>query len=235
MTTEPLALAKPCVDFGLATNAAAPMLAFWQGEVGLKLDHELPIRRGLIQHRHDIDGTVLKINVFEASLPATPPSGYLELLIARPGLSAPQPLTDPDGNRVSLWPAGRDGVDQIAVRLGVRDLAAHRHFYADVLGLPEAMPPAEAELAFAVGRSKVFLSHDPNAPADATMEGPGWRYITLQVFKVDEVHARVVAAGGREGRAPVTLGDTARISMVRDPDANWIEFSQRRSLVGSLN
>jgi lactoylglutathione lyase len=44
----------------------------------------------------------------------------------------------------------------------------------------------------------------------------------------------VLAHGGREARAPVTLGSTARISMVRDPDGNWIELSQRASLTGSL-
>ena len=44
----------------------------------------------------------------------------------------------------------------------------------------------------------------------------------------------VLAHGGREARAPVTLGTTARISMVRDPDGNWIELSQRASLTGSL-
>ena len=35
--------------------------------------------------------------------------------------------------------------------------------------------------------------------------------------------------------APVTLGTTARISMVRDPDGNWIELSQRASIAGSLD
>jgi lactoylglutathione lyase len=34
--------------------------------------------------------------------------------------------------------------------------------------------------------------------------------------------------------APVTLGTTARISFIRDPDGNWIELSQRASLTGSL-
>jgi len=66
------------------------------------------------------------------------------------------------------------------------------------------------------------------------MTGRGWRYITFQVFKVDEDHARVLAAGGREAMAPTTLGTTARISMVRDPDGNWIELSQRASLVGAI-
>jgi lactoylglutathione lyase len=38
----------------------------------------------------------------------------------------------------------------------------------------------------------------------------------------------------REGLAPITLGDVARISMILDPDGNWIELSRRASIVGSL-
>ena len=44
----------------------------------------------------------------------------------------------------------------------------------------------------------------------------------------------MLTSGGREGLAPVTLGTTARISMVLDPDGNWIELSQRASIVGGL-
>nr|QQZ50882.1 VOC family protein [Phenylobacterium glaciei] len=66
------------------------------------------------------------------------------------------------------------------------------------------------------------------------MSGKGWRYITFQVFKVDEEHARILEQGGRQAMPPTTLGATARISMVRDPDGNWIEISQRASLVGTL-
>ena len=35
--------------------------------------------------------------------------------------------------------------------------------------------------------------------------------------------------------APVRLGDVAYISFVRDPDGNWIEISQRKSITGSLD
>jgi lactoylglutathione lyase len=31
------------------------------------------------------------------------------------------------------------------------------------------------------------------------------------------------------------LGDVASISFVRDPDGNWIEVSQRKSITGSLD
>lgn len=34
--------------------------------------------------------------------------------------------------------------------------------------------------------------------------------------------------------ASVTLGTTARVSMVRDPDGNWIELTQHASITGSL-
>lgn len=226
-------LAKPRVDIGLSTNNLAPMLAFWQGEAGVPFDHLLKIRRGQDQHRHDALGSVLKINHMADPLPDNPPSGYLELIIARPGLAAPQALTDPDGNRLSLAPPGHEGVGQIGIRLGVRDLSAHRRFYAEGLGLTEEPHPTGA--AFRAGETLLILEQRADAPADAAFPGKGWRYITFQVFKVDEEHARVLAKGGREAMAPTTLGTTARISMVRDPDGNWIELSQRASIVGSLD
>ena len=221
-------LAKPRVDIGLGTNHLEPLLRFWQDEAGTPFDHLLPIRRGQDQHRHDANGSVLKINHHAEPLPANPPSGYRELIIARPGLTEPRSLADPDGNCVTLAPPGFGGVSQIGVRIAVRDLAAHRRFYREALGLAE-----EAPGRFWAGESLLILEESPDASADVDLRGPGWRYITFQVFKVDEEHAKVLAHDGREGLAPVTLGTTARISMVRDPDGNWIELSQRASIVGS--
>lgn len=222
-------LAKPRLDIGLSTNRLAPLLAFWQGEVGLRFDHLLKINRTQDQHRLDVRGSVLKINHHQDPLPDAAPSGYRELLIARDGLAAPHPLADPEGNRVTLVPPGHEGVTQIGVRLAVRDLEAHRRFYREALGLRE-----RRKGVFRAGESLIFLEQDASAPSDADMRGPGWRYITFQIFKVDLTHAGVLARGGREALAPVTLGATARISMVRDPDGNWIELSQRASIVGSL-
>lgn len=96
---------------------------------------------------------------------------------------------------------------------------------------PRSGPSSPSEITSDTSPS---LEVSPDAPADAQVQGPGWRYITLQVFKVDEEHAAVLARGGREAHAPITLGTTARFSMVRDPDGNWIELSQRASIVGSL-
>jgi predicted enzyme related to lactoylglutathione lyase len=223
-------LAKPGLDIGLATNDLAPMLAFWQGEAGVAFDHVLKLSRTQEQHRHDMLGSVLKINDRLDPLPDNPPSGYRELMIARAGLVEPRSMADPEGNRVALVPPGHEGVSQIGVRIAVRDFDAHRRFYAEALALPEARPGV-----FRAGESLILLEQDPGAPADAQMQGPGWRYITFQVFKVDEEHAAVLAKGGREAMPPTTLGTTARISMVRDPDGNWIELSQRASIVGSLS
>ena len=222
-------LAKPRVDIGLSTNDLKPILAFWQEEAGVPFDHLLPIRPGHDQHRHDANGSVLKINHHAEPLPAAPPSGYRELIVARDGVHEPTALRDPEGNRVSLAPPGWEGVTQTGIRLAVRDLAAHRRFYREALELPEARAGV-----FRAGETLIFLEESPDAPANAQMRGPGWRYITFQVFKVDEAHAGALARGAREALAPVTLGQTARISMIRDPDGNWIELSQRASIVGSL-
>lgn len=224
-------LAKPRVDIGLNTNNLDAMLAFWQKEVGLAFDHLLPIRKGMKQHRHDALGSVVKINHYDAPLP-DPPSGYCELLIARGGLAAPRRMRDPDGNSVSLVPRGMGGITQIGIRLKVRNVDAHARFYSDGLGLTKE--PSEHAAAFRAGETLLLIDESRDAPSDATMEGKGWRYVTFQVFKVDQEHRQVIARGGREAMAPTTLGATARISMVRDPDGNWIELSQRASITGSL-
>jgi catechol 2,3-dioxygenase-like lactoylglutathione lyase family enzyme len=226
-------LAKPRIDFGLTTTNLEPMLQFWQDEVGLPFDHLLPIRRGHDQHRHDALGSVIKINHTAGPLAEGPPTGYRELYIARPGLPAPKPMVDPDGNRVTLVPPGWRGIGQIGVRLAVRDLAAHRRFYTEALGLAEE--PWEGGAAFRGGESLLIVEQSADAPSPDVRPGAGgWGYITFQIFKVDREHAFVLAHGGGQAVAPVTLGTTARISMVTDPDGNRIELSQRASIVGSL-
>ena len=225
-------LAKPRVDIGLNTNRLEAMLAFWRGEIGVPFDHVLPIRKGQKQHRHDLLGTVLKINHFEAPLPDAPRAGYNEVLISRQGLASLKVLKDPEGTIVTLVPPGTLGIHQIGIKLKVRDLEDHKRFYSEALGLSEI--PHARGAAFQAGETVILLEESDDAPADATFQGPGFRYITFQVFKVDVEHARILERGGREAMPPTTLGTTARISMVRDPDGNWIELSQRASITGSL-
>lgn len=225
-------LAKPRVDIGLNTNRLEEMLAFWQGAMGVPFDHVLPIARGQKQHRHDLNGSVLKINHFAEPLPHAPLAGYAEILVARPGLTDMKFSRDPEGVLVGLVPPGTLGIAQVGIKLKVRDLEKHRRFYADALGLAEA--PHAHGAAFQAGETTILLEEADDAPGDAAFRGAGFRYITFQVFKCDVEHAHVLAHGGVEAMAPTTLGATARISMVRDPDGNWIELSQRASITGSL-
>jgi len=227
-------LAKPRIDFGLTTSGdIQPMLDFWQKQVGLPFDHLLPIRRGHDQHRHDALGSVIKVNHTETPPAEGPPTGYRELYIAREGLAEPKAMADPDGNKVTLVPKGWRGIGQIGVRMAVRSLAAHRKFYTEALGLTEE--PWDGGAAFRAGESLIVVEESADAPQPGVRPGGrGWGYITFQIFKVDVEHAFVLGHGGGEGLAPVTLGTTARISMVTDPDGNRIELSQRASIVGSL-
>ncbi len=222
-------LAKPRIDVGLHTNQREPMLAFWQGVVGLPFEELLPMGRGLQQHRHGLNGSVLKINHAREPLGVDPPSGYRELWIAREGLTAPRRLTDPDGNAVVLVPPRHEGVSAIGVELAVRDEAAFHDFYGGALELEPAGPRA-----YRCGDSLLRFSWDASAVASGRMTALGYRYITIQVFDVDAEHARILARGGAEGSPPRTLGSVARISFVRDPDGNWIEISQRASLTGPV-
>ncbi len=224
-------LAKPRVDVGLNTNRLEEMLAFWQSEMNVPFDHVLPIRKGQKQYRHNLSGSVLKINHFADPLPDTPPAGYAEIVIARAGLEPA--YIDPEGMIVQFLPPHNAlSIGQIGIKLNVRNLERHKAFYADALGLAEI--PYRPGAAYRAGETVILLEESGDAPSDAQFQGPGFRYITFQVFKCDEEHAHILAHGGREALAPTTLGTTARISMVRDPDGNWIEISQRASITGSL-
>jgi lactoylglutathione lyase len=225
-------LAKNAIDVGLSTNQLEPMLRFWQQDAGLRFDHVLPVRRGQKQYRHDARGSVIKLNHHREPLPDAAPSGYRELVIAREGVEQPRAMIDPDGNRVRLVPPGHDGITQIAVAMAVRSLSEHRKFYGDILGFAEQDWPGGA--AFRLGDSLVLLKEERTATVDPLRQARGWRYITLQVADIDAVHDKLRNKGVREGLAPVTLGEVARISMILDPDGNWIELSRRASIVGSL-
>ena len=223
-------LAKPAVDVGLSSNRAEAQLTFWRDRVRLPFDASLPISEDQVQHRFHANGSIIKINCFTSPLPEGPCSGYREVLIAQEGLDSVLRLNDPDGSSVSLVPTGYQGICQIGVRMTVRDLAVHRRFYGDCLGLEE-----EAPGRFRAGETLFLLEEDFQSPAGATGSGSGWRYITFQIFKADEAHAHALAHGASEARPPATLGDVARFSIIRDPDGNAIELSQRASIVGSLD
>lgn len=228
-------LAKPHLDVGLFTSNEAAMLRFWQDTIGLPFEETLPLGGGVRQQRHAMNGSVLKINAARDPLNAAPPSGYRRLIIARPparrggDLHAPRYERDPDGNAVTLVPGGHDGIAGIGIELVVRDVAAHARFFGHAMQFDEIAPDA-----FRCGDSVILLRQDPAVAPVEPLRAPGYRYLTVQVWDVGAEHAGIIGRGGAEGRPPATLGSTARVSFVRDPDGNWIEVSQRASLTGPL-
>lgn len=223
-------LAKPAIDVGLATNQLARHDAFWRVQAGLPPDGELEVSRQQRQLRYDAAGSVVKVNGFAPPLTGGEPCGYREVLIARADVSAPLHLLGPDDVRLCLVPPNHDGIDQIAMRVVVSRIDVHRQFYREALCLKE-----EAHGRFRAGQSLLILEEDRAVRPGIPKSEIGWRYITLQVFSAIAAHRHALSHGAVEAKPPVCLGDVARYSIVRDPDGNAIELSQRASLAGSLD
>lgn len=233
-TSPPDWIAKDCVDVGLFTNNLDPMLSFWQSQIGLSFDHMLPVGGGVRQYRHDFESAVLKLN--HARDPLLPASigGYQRLIIGRDGVSVPKDLTDPDGNCVRLVPRGWDGIDHWAIEVAAESREQFFEHYHGCLGLPR---DASRPDAVRCGKSLIICIEAPEIArqtAGDEMRRSGYRYTTIQVSKVDSVHATSVQNGADQGAAPQTLGETARISFLKDACGNWMELSQRASITGSL-
>ena len=222
-------LAKQHLDVGLFTNQIEAMLEFWQREVGLPFEEGLPTGGGNMQHRHGLNGGVLKVNHSRAPLEDEPPSGYVRLLIARNGLEGPRDLVDPDGNAVSLVPVGHRGIRAAAVEIAVPSLERAQRYYGTALEFEEPEPGV-----FRCGETLLFLREEPGRVRAGSMRGRGYRYLTVQVWDADEEFGRIVATGGEGASTPRTMGSVARFGFVRDPGGNWLEISQRASLTGPL-
>lgn len=222
-------LAKDFIDIGVRTSNLDAMLSFWTEQVGLPYDELLKVGNGVHQHRLRLNGSIFKLNHDRNELPSTAPTGYRELLIASDVATADS-MTDPDGNKVTLVPPGTYGISHIGVRMTVRSLEQAQAFFVNTL---QASMPEEN--SFRWGTTVFLLEEDAAALPSGGMQGAGYRYITVQVHKVDAEHASLIQRGALEAAPPFTLGSTARISFITDPDGNWIEVSQRASLTGDLS
>ena len=63
-------LAKQHLDIGLFSTKRDEQLAFWQHTVGLPYDHMGKLGGGMQQHRHHMNGSILKMNHSRHPLPA---------------------------------------------------------------------------------------------------------------------------------------------------------------------
>ena len=156
-------------------------------------------------------------------------------IIGKENVTRPRDLIDPDGNLVRLVPKGVQGIEHWAIEVATSSQGRFFHHYETCLGLPR---DDHHPMAVRCGRSLIIGIETPEIAEEtdsAEMMRLGCRYTTIQVFEVDTVHRRAVGQGAQEGAAPRTLGETARISFLKDFSGNWMELSQRASITGSLS
>ncbi len=220
-------LAKPAVDCGVLTNNLDPNLSFWSDQVGLPYEELLKVGGGVHQHRLGLHGAVLKLNSARAPL-AAGNTGIRALRIAA-AIEEPRDMVSPDGCRVSLVPAGFEGIAAAEVTLAVSNVERTRRLVIDGLGAIE-----DDAHRFRLGESLLRLVSEPDRAPTETRNVAGYSYLTVQIFDVEAEHERLLRLGFVEGLAPVKLGETAYISFVRLPDGDWLELSQRASLTGPL-
>ncbi|UAW99283.1 VOC family protein [Halopseudomonas nanhaiensis] len=219
--------AKAFFDIGVFTNQREAQQVFWAERAGLPFDHTQKLGGGVLQHRYQADAAILKLNDARDALADIGPGPIREILVASPDAPEPISLSDPDGNRVTLVPCGHQNIQGLAARLVVSDPLRSRTFYRDAIGMTEL-----SDDRLHCGLGQLWLEPGGTADPDQPLAARGIRYLTFQVFDCDTAFAHAVAAGAMPAREPVTLGSTARIAFVKDPDGTWIELSQRASVTG---
>ena len=125
--------------------------------------------------------------------------------------------------------------DSIDLGIVVRDAERSLAFYRDVLSLESAgdmpMPGGGTMYRLMCGTTTIKLVHPATEPPAAAAPGGipgayGYRYWTISVSNLAEITDAVRDAGytvvvpARELRAGIS------ISIVEDPDGNWVEFLQ---------
>ena len=223
-------LSKPQIDVGLFTGKLKTQQAFWQDEIGFPFAAKAEIEGILCQYRYAAGKSILKINTRHANGTLNrATTGYQELFCPRKAVGKADNRVDPDGNAVTLVPMGWEGLTGLGVRLGVRDLGAHRDFMTRVLQFEDL-----GEGRYRSGAALFFVEQNSGAGQAGHWIAEGVTYVTLHVTDVDAAFAGLVERGAEVGEAPFTIGDIARIGFIRDPDGNWIEVAQRFSLAPQL-
>ncbi|HET9690500.1 MAG TPA: VOC family protein [Acidimicrobiales bacterium] len=216
-------LAKPYLDVGMYTDRYDQARAFYVDGLGLAYEELLKVGGGVHQHRLSLHGAVLKLNSSRDPLPAAATNYVgLDIGVDPDADDDLQRLTDPDGTAVRV---GRGPLT--CVHWASSRPQRLTELLVEGLGATDA-----GDGRLRVGRTLVAV-RDGGGPV-GELRARGLRYLTVQVRDVRAEHARLIALGWRERRAPVRLGDTACISFVADPDGAPLEVSQRASLTGPL-
>ena len=123
--------------------------------------------------------------------------------------------------------------DSIDLGIVVRDADASLAFYRDTLGLAYQgempMPGGAVMHRLLAGTSLVKLVSHAETPAATAAPGgiggaSGYRYWTMTVSNLDEVTAACDEAGYNVAVSPREIRAGIKISMIEDPDGNWVEL-----------
>lgn len=219
-------LAKDRLDVGLMTDDPE-MAAFMADDVGLGDPEILRVTRTVTQHRFDVDGSVVKVNMVDG-LDTDRRSGYEGIVVADTTATLVRELTGPDGVAVTVAPPEHLGVHQLGIALAVPDLDRSRAYFADTLGWA-----VDGDVV-TLGATRVLLAESGTAPDPVEMPVRGWTYLTVQIHDCDHETAVAIERGATLAHPAVTMGEVARFSMIADPWGNQLELSQRASLTGPL-
>lgn len=125
--------------------------------------------------------------------------------------------------------------DSIDLGIIVTDADAALAFYRDLVGLTEAgsqpMPGGGMMYRLMCGTSMIKLVHNGKTPPAVSPPGgiggsTGYRYFTITVSNIEEI-TEAVKSAGHKVTVPVTvLRPGLTISIVEDPEGNWVEFLQ---------
>ena len=125
--------------------------------------------------------------------------------------------------------------DSIDIGIVVKDAGAALGFYRDTLGFEDTgsmpLPGGGGTMHRLLCGTTLVKIIAPEAELPATPGGGiqgayGYRYWTISVSNLEEITARCAAAGRKVVIAPREIRPGVRISMVEDPDGNWVEFLQ---------
>jgi glyoxylase I family protein len=123
--------------------------------------------------------------------------------------------------------------DSIDIGIVVRDPDAALAFYRDTLGFEDtgSMPMAGGGTMYRLlcGSTLVkIVAPDKElattAPPGGIIGAYGYRYWTISVPNLDELTATCEAAGRKIAISPREIRPGVRISMIEDPEGNWVEL-----------
>lgn len=125
--------------------------------------------------------------------------------------------------------------DSIDLGIVVRDADRALAFYRDCLGLRDEgtmpMPGGGTMHRLRCGESLIKLVALPEAPAESAAPGgivgaSGYRYWTITVSNLRDAVEAVEKAGYSVAVTPREIRPGIEISMLVDPDGNWVELLQ---------